>query len=294
MTELLSDQQLVQYYRQVLLPEVEEAGQQALLQHHVMIVGVGGLGTHVAQQLGAAGIGHLHLIDDDRVELSNLPRQILFNINDVGRFKANCAEHQLSKQNPNIDVTAYPVRFSSEYANNLLNQLALGLPKLDDDAFCALINTSGYKFLTVLDCSDNIATRQAINSWCVTHGIALISAAVSGFSGQLLSITPDTLEQAGCYRCIFNEQEVAGNCASQGVLGTTVAAVASMQSAAAINHILAIQGPSALRVFDGKSLNWQTFARKRDPQCPCCSQQIVRSRAPVDNLLTSVKSKVTL
>ena len=267
MTDVLSDQQLEQYYRQVLLPEVEEAGQHALLQHHVLIIGVGGLGTHVAQQLAAAGVGHLHLMDNDQVELSNLPRQILFNPTDIGQLKVTRAQNTLTEHNPNANIYAYPVRFSLPNIGTLLDEKGVNAqPSLKQ----AIQNGQ----LTVLDCSDNMATRQQVNLWCVSQGLPLICGAVSGFDGQLLSVTPNSLEKSGCYRCIFNDNEVAQNCASQGVLGPMVATIASMQSLLAIHHIAGLTVPSTLQLFEGKSMQWHSLGRKRDPQCPACRTKV--------------------
>jgi sulfur carrier protein ThiS adenylyltransferase len=259
MTQTLSNKQLTQYYRQVLLPQVEESGQHQLLQQHVLIIGVGGLGTHVAQQLSAAGIGHLHLMDDDRIEISNLPRQILFAHYDVGKTKVECAKAQLIKQNYTVNVSTYNQKFTNE---NIKKIAEPGSPI--HQAMLA-------QKIIVLDCSDNMLTRQAVNLWCVQQGIPLVSAAVTSFDGQLLLIDNQTAADAGCYHCIYTPKEVAQNCANMGVLGPTVATVASMQALMAIKQILKISPPdNKLHIFQGLTLSWQQITRQKDPTCSVC------------------------
>ncbi|GAB56077.1 sulfur carrier protein ThiS adenylyltransferase [Glaciecola punicea ACAM 611] len=162
MTQALNDRQFVQYYRQILLPEVGELGQQRLLDHHIIIIGIGGLGTHVAQQLSAVGIGHLYLVDDDSVEKSNLPRQILFDASCIGKLKVNCAGERLRTSNTDISVNTYCERFSFEFAETLLAEHEM-LKK-------AYVNQK----LTVLDCTDNMPTRQLINAWCAQKKLRLL------------------------------------------------------------------------------------------------------------------------
>ena len=121
-THNLSDEQFERYYRQILLPEVGEQGQQTLLEHHIIVVGTGGLGSHVAQQLGAAGVGYLYLIDDDHVERSNLPRQILFDEASIGHTKVSCVTQRITMSNSDVSVTPYCERFTFEFADALLRQ----------------------------------------------------------------------------------------------------------------------------------------------------------------------------
>jgi sulfur carrier protein ThiS adenylyltransferase len=259
MTDTLSDRQFTQYYRQILLPEVGEQGQQRLLDQHLIIVGIGGLGTHVTQQLAAAGIGHLYLVDDDKVETSNLPRQVLFNASSVGTNKVVCAAKEIAKLNSDITVSTYSEKFNEQFALNILsNNVAL------KQAF-----KKGK--LMLLDCSDNMPTRQLINAWCATHFIPLISASVSGFSGQIMLVDGQVMAEAGCYHCVFSAKEVQQDCSDMGVLGPMVAVVASMQALTTIRHILNIdESDNKLHIFNGLRLTWRSVVRHHDPHCTAC------------------------
>lgn len=255
----LTKTQFIQYYRQILLPEVAESGQQQLLNSHVLIVGVGGLGTHVAQQLVAAGIGHLYLMDDDTVELSNLPRQVLFGPQDIGQHKVRIAQQQLQQHCPDSEVLTCLSRFTPESATLLLQQHN----KLQQAAM--------HGQLFVLDCSDNMLTRHIVNQWCVSLQLPLISAAISSFAGQLLLVDVKNSGSAGCYRCIYTEQEPSQNCQSMGVLGPAVAVMASQQALLTLKHILGIGVvDNHLHLFDGFNLSWRQIKRQRDLQCPVC------------------------
>jgi sulfur carrier protein ThiS adenylyltransferase len=258
MSKQLTDNQFVQYYRQLMLPQVEESGQHALLLQHVLIIGAGGLGTHVAQQLTGAGIGHIHLVDDDKVETSNLPRQILFGPPDVGQLKVNQVKNRLNQQNNDTTVYVYPKRFDSVTSELLIKY---------NPALEAVVNN---RRLIVLDCSDNMPTRQAVNRWCVNNKLTLVSAAISAYAGQLLLVDMEQLAETGCYRCIFNEQHSTQGCESMGVLGPAVGVMASMQCMLTLNYLLKTPSPAHLHLFDGLNLSWRKLQRKRDPSCPVC------------------------
>jgi sulfur carrier protein ThiS adenylyltransferase len=261
--KLLTDRQFVQYYRQLMLPQVQESGQYSLLQQHILIIGAGGLGTHVAQQLAAAGIGHIHIMDDDKIEASNLPRQVLFGPSDIGKLKVNQVKQRLNQQNTDINVQIYPIKFDASSWDILRNNSAF------DEAF-------NHSQLLVLDCSDNMPTRQAVNQWCVDNRLTLVSAAISAYTGQLLLVDAGRIEQIGCYRCIFNEQYQAQGCESMGVLGPAVAIMASMQCMLALNYLLEKPDSPAsphLHLLDGLDLSWRKLIRKRDPACPVCQHR---------------------
>lgn len=264
MTNTLSEQQFVQYYRQILLPEVGEQGQQTLFDQHLIIVGVGGLGTHVAQQLAAAGIGHLYLVDDDKVQTSNLPRQILFNISSVGRDKVVCAAKGINKLNPDVTVKAYSEKFSKQFAQSLFSS--------NPELKLAFKN----KKLMVLDCSDNMPTRQLINAWCARQLIPLVSASVTAFSGQLMVVDGQVMPEAGCYHCVFTAKETLQTCHDMGVLGPMVGIIASMQALTAVRHVLTLgEKDERLHIFDGLRLIWQNIVRHRDPHCTVCQHWLV-------------------
>ena len=259
MSQPLSREQFIQYYRHILLPEVGESGQQRLLQTQVVIIGLGGLGGHVAQQLAAAGIGHLYLLDDDKVEASNLPRQILFGPLDLGHSKVLVAQRQLRQRNPQLAVTALERRFDADTARQLPQQ------------FPALQHAMNGGNLLVLDCSDNMQTRQAVNRWCVQQQLPLVSAAISEFAGQLLLVHMSQHPQAGCYRCLFNDIEPTATCQNHGVLGPSVAVMASLQAQLCLNYLLAIAPPDPpLLLFDARHMHLREIRRQRDPACPVC------------------------
>ena len=262
MSKQLSKEQFIQYYRQLMLPDVEESGQYRLLQQHILIVGAGGLGTHVAQQLAAAGIGQIHIMDNDTVEASNLPRQVLFGSSDIDKLKVEQVKKRLEQQNNDCRVFVYPQRFDASFNTVVQGSTSLGQ---------AIQNNA----LTVLDCSDNMSTRQAVNQWCVRNKTRLISAAISAYTGHLLLIDTTHKASAGCYRCLFSESSEIQGCETMGVLGPAVGAVASMQSLLTINHLLrkpTTQAHSCLHLFDGQTLTWRQIKRQRDPACPVCSQ----------------------
>jgi sulfur carrier protein ThiS adenylyltransferase len=258
-TQSLNNEQFERYYRQILLNEVGEQGQQALLEQHIIIVGTGGLGSHVAQQLGAAGIGHLYLVDDDNVERSNLPRQILFDETSIGQFKVLCVAKRIGTSNPDLSVTNYCEKFTLEFADALLRQ--------NDGLYQAYLDNK----LWVLDCTDNMSSRQIINAWCAQKFIGLVAASVTAFSGQLIVVNGKNNIQAGCYHCVFPNKNVIQNCANAGVLGPTVAVMASIQALTIIKQILHITPPDdQLHIFNAITLNWQSIFRHRDPLCPVC------------------------
>ncbi|WP_340677801.1 HesA/MoeB/ThiF family protein [Paraglaciecola sp.] len=259
MKKPLSKSQFVQYYRQILLSEVGELGQQALLQSHVLVVGVGGLGTHVTQQLAAAGIGHLYLMDGDSIELSNLPRQILFGPHDIGQSKVSVAARQLQQQYEYTAVQTCPYHFNHESMQTFMQQQPTLQQAIVDEC------------LIVLDCSDNMPTRQSINQWCVQQQTPLVSAAISSFSGQLLVVDTKHAAQAGCYRCIYPEQAPTQNCQDMGVLGPAVGVMASMQALLTVKYLLKIGvADTDLHVFDGLNLHWRKLKRTRDVSCAVC------------------------
>ena len=259
MTTTLSDAQFKQYYRHILLPEVGEHGQLLLKQQHVLIIGMGGLGTHVAQQLTAAGIGALYLLDDDYVDISNLPRQVLFDKSAIGKSKVETAVTRLRTSNDDCHIRSYQHVFSVAFINQLL---------LTDQGLKEAYLSNK---LWVLDCTDNMSSRQLINLWCVRHMIPLISAAVSGFSGQLMVVDVKRAPEAGCLHCLYPTQTVSQNCNDAGVLGPTVGLIASMQALTTLKLILNIGlSTENLYVFNAINLEWRQVLRQQDLNCSVC------------------------
>lgn len=214
----LSEKQIELYSRQIILKEIGGVGQSKLLDSTVFILGAGGLGSPAALYLAAAGVGHLVIADGDRVELSNLQRQILHTAARVGQAKADSAVSTLNALNPNIKVTAISERVTE---NNVVELL-------------------GYSDL-VLDGSDNFATRYLLNESCLQLKKKLISGAVLGFEGQIATFAHGVDPAAPCYRCLFPSPPVsAPTCSSAGVLGAVVGTVGTLQAAEAIKALLGI------------------------------------------------------
>lgn len=251
----LSDQEYMRYSAHLLLEEIGEQGQLALRNAKVLIVGVGGLGAPVALYLAAAGVGHLYLVDDDHVELSNLQRQIIFSQQQLKQSKVSAAKKSLMQLNPHITVTAIAARLTLDSANN---QLAEMLTDVD----------------LVIDCSDNMLTRQAINKLCVRQAIALIVGAGMRMEGQLISFNAQQADSA-CYYCLypFNDTAEVDNCSTSGVLGPLVGVIGSLQALEALKYLTGMPLSSLNRLmrFDGKTLQWQYLSVTKDPDCLVCS-----------------------
>lgn len=251
----LSDQEYMRYSAHLLLEEIGEQGQLALRNAKVLIVGVGGLGAPVALYLAAAGVGHLYLVDDDHVELSNLQRQIIFSQQQLKQSKVSAAKKSLMQLNPHITVTAIAARLTLDSANN---QLAEMLTDVD----------------LVIDCSDNMLTRQAINKLCVRQTIALIVGAGMRMEGQLISFNAQQADSA-CYYCLypFNDTAEVDNCSTSGVLGPLVGVIGSLQAFEALKYLTGMPLSSLNRLmrFDGKTLQWQYLSVTKDPDCLVCS-----------------------
>ncbi len=243
----LNDSEFLRYGRQLLLEEIGEAGQARLKQARVLLVGLGGLGSPASLYLAAAGIGQLWLADGDRLETSNLQRQVLYRSDQLGQEKQRLAAKQLNALNP--QVRCHPLGRLDEAALEAL------LPHLD----------------LVLDCSDNMQTRQAVNRTCVRHGVPLISAAASGWQGQLLVMEPQ--RRQGCYHCLFPTlEEPAQNCRSVGILGPVVGLLGSLQALEAVKLLCDVPGRQTGRLWrwDARTLGWKGLPLARDPACRVC------------------------
>jgi len=238
-----------------MLPEIGELGQIKLNNAKVLIVGVGGLGAPVALYLAAAGIGNLYLADDDDVELSNLQRQIIFTQQQLKQSKVSAAKESLIQLNSHITVTALAQRLTLGSGNN---EMADMFAQID----------------LVIDCTDNMPTRQMINKLCVMHKAPLIVGASIRMEGQLISFNAQQADSA-CYHCLYPFAETAevNNCSTSGVLGPIVGIVGSLQALEAIKYLTGMPLASFNRLmrFDGKTLQWQHLSVAKDPQCSVCS-----------------------
>jgi len=246
----LDDQQLLRYSRQIMLPQVDIEGQLRLLTSRVLIVGLGGLGSPSALYLAAAGVGELVLADFDRVELSNLQRQIIHDSASLGRPKTESAAARIAALNPDVRVR----RFDRP---------------LDEDNLAELVADVDL----VLDGCDNFATRFAVNAACVTAGKPLISGAVIRMEGQIAVFRND---RPGCYRCLFPDgDEVPETCSETGVLAPLPGVIGAMQALEAVKLLAGIeQGLSGhLLVFDALRSTWRRLKLPVDPDCPVCGRR---------------------
>lgn len=247
---MLSDQEFLRYSRQLLLEDIGPEGQEKLKSASVLLVGLGGLGAPASMYLAAAGVGTLLLADDDALHLTNLQRQILYRTTDINQPKAELARRQLQALNPHAEIVALTERLGGETLRQAISRVDV-----------------------VLDCSDNMETRHAVNAACISAGKPLVSGSAVGFSGQLLVLTPPY--NHGCYACLYPDAtEPQRNCRTAGVLGPVVGVIGTLQALEAIKLLAGL--PSALngklRLFDGKQQSWNTLQLTRSRHCPVCGE----------------------
>ena len=239
------------YSRHLLLPEVGAAGQARLLESRVVVVGVGGLGSPCLLYLAAAGVGTLGLVDGDRVERSNLQRQVLHGEAEVGRSKTASGARALARLNPGVRVIEHPERLTASNALDLLG------------AYDVVVNGC-----------DNFPTRYLVNDACHLLGRPLVDASILRFEAQATVYLPGR----GCYRCLFPEPPPAGlapSCAEAGVLGALAGTVGSLQALETLKILLGLGRPLSdrLLVFDALTCEFRALRRGRDPRCPLCGDQ---------------------
>ena len=248
--ETMDDSQLLRYSRHILLDEIGIEGQQKLLAAHALVIGAGGLGSPAALYLASAGVGHITLVDDDTVDLTNLQRQIAHTTARVGQPKAASARITLQEINPGIVVSALAER-------------------ADDARLAALVADAD----VVLDCTDNFATRHAVNRACVALGKPLVSGAVIRFDGQI-SVFDPRKEGNPCYSCLFPQdqqfEDVA--CSTMGVFAPLVGVVGAMQAAEALKLLMGVGNSLAgrLLMLDGLNMEWTSIGVGGNDACPVC------------------------
>lgn len=256
----LSDASLLRYARHVLLDEIGIDGQQRLLAATALIIGAGGLGSPVALYLAASGIGRIVIADDDTVELSNLQRQIAHDHAQLGRNKAESAAARMRGMNPEIEVVALPRRLQGDELQRVVAEADV-----------------------VIDCSDNFATRYAINAACVAAHMPLVSGAAVRFDGQI-SVFPNHELLSGaprppCYACLFPEggEDAEMRCAEFGVFAPLVGLIGSFQAAEALKLLLGVGTTLAGRLYLYNALDaeWRTVRIPHDPHCPVCGAGLV-------------------
>lgn len=245
----MDDEQLLRYSRQILLPQIEIEGQERLLNATVLIIGLGGLGSPVAMYLAAAGVGHLILCDFDSVDLSNLQRQIIHTTQDIGKPKVESARESLLALNPQIKVTTLYQQLDEE-------SLAKQIVNVD----------------IVLDCTDNLPTRFAINQACVQTKTPLISGAAIRMEGQL-SVFKGYLPDSPCYRCLYPSDDVlAETCSQTGILAPLVGIIGSLQALEAMKLIMNVGDTltGEVLLLDGLTMEFNRIKLAKNPNCPIC------------------------
>ncbi len=255
----LTPEQMRRYARHIVLSQIGEAGQQQLLTSSALVIGSGGLGSAALAYLAASGIGRLGVIDHDRVELSNLQRQVLFETADIGRPKVEAARDRLEEINPDCKIEAFAERLTAGNARALVKP-----------------------FDIVLDGSDNFETRFAVADACMQENKPLISAALSGFSAQLSTFKPYLGKPHPCYRClvpILPERE--RNCAQEGIIGPLAGMLGSMQALEAVKELSGIGESLSGKLFiiDALTLAIRNTILARDANCPACNSHLEKKHA---------------
>jgi adenylyltransferase/sulfurtransferase len=240
------------YDRHIRLAALGEAGQRRLLESTALVVGAGGLGSAAMLYLAAAGVGRIRLVESERLELSNLNRQVLHRTADLGRPKADSAAEAVRALNPDCRVEIVPERLAAARARQIVRGAGVAL-----------------------DCTDNFPTRFVLADACWAEGVPLVSAAVLRFEGQLLSVIP--AEGSPCYRCLIPEPpppDVAPAAAQVGILGAVAGVLGTLQAVEAIKVLAGIGRNLAHRllVYDGLEGTFRTVRRTRDPACPVCGK----------------------
>lgn len=247
----MNDEQLLRYSRQIMLPEIDAAGQLRLSEATVLIIGLGGLGSAASIYLAAAGVGRLVLVDFDKVDLSNLQRQIVHRTRDIGRLKVESAAETLRDLNPDVQLT-------------LLDHV------LTEDELLAQVRAAD----VVLDASDNFQTRFAVNAACVRARKPLVSAAAIRFEAQISVFDPGR-EESPCYRCLYGENaNIDQTCTANGVVAPLLGIVGSIQALEAMKLIMGIGETltGKLLLLDAMTMEWHSAKLRRDPSCPVCGQ----------------------
>ena len=248
----VDDEQLLRYSRQIMLPEIDAEGQLRLAESTVLIIGLGGLGSAASIYLTAAGAGHLVLVDFDKVDLSNLQRQIVHRTRDIGRPKVESAAEHLAEINPHVHLSTI---------NGMLEEAQL----LDR------VNEAD----VVVDASDNFNTRFAINEACVKTGTPLVSGAAIRFEAQV-SVFDIRKKDSPCYRCLYGvNSAVEETCTANGVMAPLLGIIGSIQAAEAMKLIMGIGETliGKLLLLDILRMEWHVARLRKDPDCPVCGDR---------------------
>ncbi len=247
----MEDEQLLRYSRQILLPQIDIEGQQKLLDSHVLIIGMGGLGSPVAMYLAAAGVGKLSLVDDDDVEISNLQRQIVHTEHDLGRAKVASAADSLRAINSAIELNIKTTRLNKQ-------QLMIEVEAAD----------------VVVDCSDNFTTRFLLNEVTQQLKTPLVSGAAIRLEGQV-TVYDSRKHGSACYHCVYQDEgELQETCSETGVLSPLLGIIGSMQAVEIIKLITGIGETLAgrLMILDALTMTWTEIKLRQDNNCPVCEK----------------------
>jgi adenylyltransferase/sulfurtransferase len=247
----MNDDQLLRYSRHILMPQIDIAGQDKIRQSHVLIVGVGGLGSPVAMYLAASGVGTLTLVDNDVVELSNLQRQILHAESDVGRQKVDSAQEALQALNSDINIQTVARRLDNIDLGKLVGQADV-----------------------VVDCTDNFETRFVLNKVIQQLKTPLVSAAAIRMEGQVTVFDP-RIENSACYRCVYKESgELQESCADTGVLSPLLAIIGGVQAVETLKLLAGFGETLAgrLLLLDAFRMEWREIKLKKNIECPICNE----------------------
>ena len=245
----MKDEQLLRYSRQIMLPEMDVAGQQKLIDATVLIVGMGGLGCPAAMYLVAAGVGHLIIADNDAVELTNLQRQIAYSQSMIGEPKVVSAQQTLLGLNPDLKITALQMRLEGVKLSEAVSQADL-----------------------VVDACDNYTTRFAVNLECIEHRKPLVSAAAIRMEGQV-AVFDSRSPTSPCYQCLYSQgEDEDASCSENGVIAPLVGIIGAVQAMEAIKLLTGI-GESLtgrLLLLDASTLQWREMRLPRDSNCGAC------------------------
>lgn len=244
----LTKEESTRYLGHLSLCEIDLAGQQAIANGRVLIVGAGGLGSPVALYLAAAGVGTIGLLDADTVSLSNLQRQIIHTTADIGRLKVDSAAEKMAAINPDIEIVKMPLMLDGDNAAGIIGEYDI-----------------------TVDCTDNLATRLLINDTCVMTGKEMVFGAVSRFSGQVFS----HVKGSACYRCIFDPTSAGPDgelpCAVSGVMNTVVGVIGSLQATEVVKLLVGTGDAliNRLLTFDAMTMTFNTFRLNQVEGCKC-------------------------
>ncbi len=250
MATRLTPEQIERYSRQILVPDLGGTVQMHLRDARVLVIGAGGLGSPAGFYLAAAGIGTLGIVDPDKVELSNLQRQILHATKNIGEPKVDSAKATLTALNPDVEVKTYPFRFDESNGAEI---------------------AADYNF--IVDGSDNFDTKFLVNDIAVRLGIAFSHAGIVRLQGQTMTVIP---RKSACYRCLFHAPpppEEILNCQASGILGAVAGTLGTIQATEAVKYLAGLEDgllTDRLLVYDAKTAKFREVEVKRDPHCASC------------------------